>query len=70
MKKKRKNPKPMGFFNVGFLEKKNIGSNQIGPNQAHPDYKPILKTFLLKPSHHIAELTFQTLCKKVANWDK
>ena len=37
MKKNEKTQKPMGFFNVGYFEKKkNIGSNQIGPNEAHP----------------------------------
>ena len=36
MKKPEKKQKPIGFFNVGFFLEKSIGSNQIGPNQAHP----------------------------------
>ena len=37
MKKKEKKQKPMGFFNVFFFLKNPIASNQVGPNQAHPD---------------------------------
>ena len=37
MKKPEKKTKTHGFFQLGFFLKKPIGSNQIGPNQAHPE---------------------------------
>ena len=51
MKKTEKTQKPMGFFNVGFF-KKTIGSNQIGPNQAHPAYMCVFSYSHIKNAIH------------------